>query len=330
MKITVRILKKLAALVLGLLVLSVLVFTMSRLAPTDPLQAYYGDRTEKMSAAEKEAARQRLGLNDSLPVQYVRWLKLALKGDFGISYQYKQPVTRVISQRIGNTLILGGLGFLLTFAGALALGTLCAWYEDRWPDKILCKLGTVSSCIPEFWLSLMLILIFSVTLRWLPSSGAYTIGRADDLLDRAVHLILPITVVILSHLWYYAYLVRSKLLEETRREYVLLARAKGLSRKAVLLRHCLPAILPSYFSLMAISVPHILGGTYLVEAVFSYPGIGTLCYESARYADYNLLMLLCLMTGGLVMVSALLGQAVSARIDPRLRSRDGKAVTAHE
>ena len=98
----------------------------------------------------------------------------------------------------------------------------------------------------------------------------------------------------------------------------------------MLLRHCLPAILPSYFSLMAISVPHILGGTYLVEAVFSYPGIGTLCYESARYADYNLLMLLCLMTGGLVMVSALLGQAVSARIDPRLRSRDGKAVTAHE
>ena len=330
MKITVRILKKLAALVLGLLVLSVLVFTMSRLAPTDPLQAYYGDRTEKMSAAEKEAARQRLGLNDSIPVQYVRWLKLAMQGDFGISYQYKQPVTKVISQRIGNTLILGGLGFLLTFAGALALGTLCAWYEDRWPDKILCKLGTVSSCIPEFWLSLMLILIFSVTLRWLPSSGAYTIGRADDLLDRAVHLILPITVVILSHLWYYAYLVRSKLLEETRREYVLLDRAKGLSRKAVLLRHCLPAILPSYFSLMAISVPHILGGTYLVEAVFSYPGIGTLCYESARYADYNLLMLLCLMTGGLVMVSALLGQAVSARIDPRLRSRDGKAVTAHE
>lgn len=330
MKITVRILKKLAALVLGLLVLSVLVFTMSRLAPTDPLQAYYGDRTEKMSAAEKEAARQRLGLNDSILVQYVRWLKLAMQGDFGISYQYKQPVTKVISQRIGNTLILGGLGFLLTFAGALALGTLCAWYEDRWLDKILCKLGTVSSCIPEFWLSLMLILIFSVTLRWLPSSGAYTIGRADDLLDRAVHLILPITVVILSHLWYYAYLVRSKLLEETRREYVLLARAKGLSRKAVLLRHCLPAILPSYFSLMAISVPHILGGTYLVEAVFSYPGIGTLCYESARYADYNLLMLLCLMTGGLVMVSALLGQAVSARIDPRLRSRDGKAVTAHE
>lgn len=330
MKITVRILKKLAALVLGLLVLSVLVFTMARLAPTDPLQAYYGDRTEKMSAAEKEAARQRLGLNDSIPVQYIRWLKLAMQGDFGISYQYKQPVTKVISQRIGNTLILGGLGFLLTFAGALALGTLCAWYEDRWLDKILCKLGTVSSCIPEFWLSLMLILIFSVTLRWLPSSGAYTIGRADDLLDRAVHLILPITVVVLSHLWYYAYLVRSKLLEETRREYVLLARAKGLSRKAVLLRHCLPAILPSYFSLMAISVPHILGGTYLVEAVFSYPGIGTLCYESARYADYNLLMLLCLMTGGLVMVSALLGQAVSARIDPRLRSRDGKAVTAHE
>ncbi len=312
--------KKLLILMLSGIVLSVVVFSISRLTPSDPLQSYYGERVEKMTAAEKDRARQKLGLNDSIAVQYARWIKNALRGDFGISFKYKQPVTEVIAQRIGNTLILGGIGFVLTFAGALLLGILCAWFENRWIDKILCKLGTLSSCIPEFWLSLMLILVFSVTLRLLPSSGAYSIGKSGDIGDRAAHLILPMTVVIFSHLWYYAYMIRNKLLEEVRADYVLLAKAKGLSKREILFGHCLRNILPAYISLMAISVPHVLGGTYIVETVFGYPGIGTLSYESARYADYNLLMLLCMLTGMLVIFCNMLGQILNERIDPRIKA----------
>ena len=281
--------------------------------------SYYGERVEKMSVEEKEEARERLGLNDPIPTQYVRWLGKALQGDFGISYKYKQDVLEVIGQRIGNTLILGGIGFLLTFGGALGLGILCAWFEDRWPDKILCKGGTLVSCIPEFWLSLLLILIFAVNLHWLPSSGAYDVGRQGDILNRLRHLILPLVIVVLGHLWYYAYMIRNKLLEETRADYVLLGKAKGLSRKQILLGHCLRNVLPAYISLMAISVPHIIGGTYIVETVFSYPGVGALSYESAQYHDYNLLMVLCLMTGILVIFCNMLGQAMNERIDPRIR-----------
>lgn len=128
------------------------------------------------------------------------------------------------------------------------------------------------------------------------------------------------TVVVLSHLWYYAYMLRNKLLEEVRADYVLLARAKGLSRRTILLRHCLRNALPSYLSLMAISVPHILGGTYVVETVFSYPGIGTLAYESARYKDYNLLMVLCILTGAVVILCSIAAQIINERLDPRIRA----------
>ena len=210
----------------------------------------------------------------------------------------------------------------LIFTLALLLGILCAWKEDTWLDRIICKVGTITGCIPEFWLSLLLILVFSMQLKWLPSSGAYSVGKQADFSDRVCHLILPMTVVVLSHLWYYAYMIRNKILDEVREEYVLLARAKGLKRKTVLFRHCLRNTIPSYLGIMAISVPHVLGGTYIVETVFSYPGIGTLAYESARYKDYNLLMLLCLMSGIVVILCNMAAQIINERIDPRMREKE--------
>lgn len=315
-----KILKQLLILVISLFILSIAVFAVSRLAPGDPLISYYGDRTEKMSVEEREFAMEKLGLNDSIPVQYVRWLKLALTGDFGISFKYKQPVTDVIANRLENTLILGGTGFVILFALALLLGILCAWNEDKLIDKLICKVGTISSCIPEFWFSLILILIFSVTLRLLPSSGAYDIGAQSDIGNRIVHMILPLTVIITSHLWYYAYMIRNLLLDEIRSDYVLLAKSKGLSKSEIIIKHCIRNILPAYFSIMAISVPHVMGGTYIVEAVFSYPGIGTLSYESARYHDYNLLMLICLISGAVVILCNMLSQTINEKLDPRMKT----------
>lgn len=312
--------KKLVVFLLSVLVLSVVVFYVARLAPGDPLVSYYGDRTEKMSPQEREWAMEKLGLDEPIYVQYVKWVKNAAHGEFGISFKYKQDVLEVISGRILNTLLLGGIGFLLIFAGSLLLGVFCAWHEDRWIDRILCRLGTISSCIPEFWLSLVLILIFAVNLRLLPTSGAYSAGKADDLADRAVHLILPLVVVTIEHLWYYAYMIRNKILEEVRADYVLLAKAKGLNKRAILFGHCLRNVMPAYLSLMAIAVPHILGGTYVVESVFSYPGIGALSYESARYHDYNLLMILCMMSGILVIFCNMLSQMINEQIDPRIKA----------
>lgn len=312
--------KKLIIFLAGIFVLSISVFFMSRLTPTDPLQSYYGERTEKMSVEEKDRARERLGLNEPIIVQYGKWARNALDGDFGISYKYKQDVLQIIDSRIGNTLLLGGCGFVITFAGAILLGMLCALHEDSLLDKIISSIGTITSCIPEFWVSLVLILIFSVILHWLPSSGAYSIGMESDILDRIRHLILPLIVVVFEHLWYYAYMVRNKLLEEIRADYVLLFKSIGAGKRRILIRHCLKNIMPTIISIMAISVPHIIGGTYIVEAVFSYPGIGMLSYESARYGDYNMLMVLCMLTGVVVIFCNMIGQIINERIDPRIKA----------
>lgn len=314
--------KKVLAFLISVFLLSVLVFYISRLAPGDPLLSYYGESVEKMSVAERAWAEEKLGLSAPIHVQYARWFQNALHGDFGISFKYKMPVTEVIASRIGNTLILGGIGFVLVFAFALLLGILCASMEDKPLDKLLCKLGTITSCIPEFWMSLLLILIFAIYLNWLPSSGAYSIGSKDDIGDRVVHLILPMSIVVINHLWYYAYMVRNKILEEARSDYVLLAKSKGLSKKQILFRHCLRNVIPSYLSIMAISVPHILGGTFIIETVFSYPGIGTLSYESARYKDFNMLMVLTLLSGIVVILCNMIAQTINEQIDPRMKAAE--------
>ena len=161
-RIVWRAAKTVAIFLVSVLVLSLLVFVVSRLAPGDPLVSFYGERAEKLKPAERAAAEARLGLDQPILRQYALWLKGALRGEFGISYKYKMDVLEVIRARLPFTLRLGGIGFLLTFFLALGLGVLCARHEDKGLDRALCKIGTVTSCIPEFWLSLMLILLFSV------------------------------------------------------------------------------------------------------------------------------------------------------------------------
>lgn len=310
--------KKILLLIVSVFILSVIVFAMSRLAPGDPLASYYGDRVERMSQAERQHAIERLGLDGPIIEQYGDWLAQAVHGDFGISFKYKQDVMSVISERLLNTLLLGGIGYILTFLLALVVAVICAFKEGSLLDRAIIKIGTITSCIPEFWLSLVLILFFGVMWHILPSSGAYDVGQEGSITSRIEHMILPLAVLILSHLWYYAYMLRNKLLDEIREDYVLLARAKGLSKRKVMWRHCVRNVLPTMISIMAISINHIIEGTYIIEMVFSYPGIGTLAFESAKYHDYNMLMILVIITGVIIIAGNMIGQAVSERIDARM------------
>ncbi len=311
--------KKIFQYIFFIFILCVLVFYMARLSPGDPLFSYYGDSAERLSTAQKIDAMQKLGLNEPIHTQFIRWISDAARGDFGISYKYKQSVMSIIKKMYKNTLMLGGLAYLLTFALALLLGIFCIIHEDSFIDRAICKIGVVTTCIPSFWTALVLILVFSINLSWLPTGGAYPMGRSGDILGRIRHLVLPISVLVLSHLWYYAYMVRNKLSSEIRKDYVLLCRTKGLSTKRIIFTHCLRNILPSYISIMAVSVPHIIAGTYVVEKVFSYPGLGTLSFESAKYHDYNMLMILCMITGILVVFVNMTGQIISEKIDPRMK-----------
>lgn len=309
------ILKKAGQLILTLVVLSLLVFLISRLAPGDPLKAYYGEAVEKMSVEQLEHAQQRLGLNDPLVVQYVKWAAGALQGDFGISYIYKQPALQVVSQVYGNTLLLAGVSFVLIFILGLLLAVFCVRHEGRAIDRLICKVGIAANSIPEFFVALILILIFSVSLGLLPQSGAHSLGGGGTL----SHLVLPTASIVISHLWYCAYLMRNKLSDEVRKEYILLCKVKGLTQRQIIYKHCMKNIMPAVVSIMAIFLPHLLGGAYVVEMVFSYPGLGELGVESAQYHDYNMLMLVSLITGAVVILANMIAQVINEKLDPRFK-----------
>ncbi|MGL4453040.1 MAG: ABC transporter permease [Sarcina sp.] len=323
-------LKKVFQLILSIFILSFVVFYMSRLAPGEPLKSYYGEAVEKMSLEQQEVAREKLGLNEPIYKQYGIWLTNAFNGDFGISYKYKDNVIDVIGEVFVNTVILGFVAYILTFVLCTLLGIFCALNEGNIFDKIVCTLGNIINSIPTFWIALILILIFSINMGVLPSSGAYEIGMQDSIISRIKHLILPLIVMVLGHLWYYAYMIRNKLLEEIREDYVLLAKIKGCSNKVIVCRHCLKNIMPALITIMAISVPHILGGTFVVEKIFSYPGLGTLTFESAKYHDYNMLMVLCLITGITIIVSNLVAEIINNKIDPRTKQVRGEYFEAKE
>lgn len=311
---------KLIYVILSLLALSLFVFVIAHFAIGDPLQAFYGDVIERMNEASLARARARLGLDEPLIYQYLNYLERLINGDLGISLRYRMPVSKVLDGLFLNTFILGFSSYLLVFLCATLIAIICALYEGRLIDKIICSTGTIFFYTPAFILSVILILIFAVNLQILPSFGAYDLGQKANLSNRLYHLILPLTVMILTHVWYYGYTFRNKLLEELRKEYVLSYKAKGLSNFEIVGIKCLRNILPTILNFMAISVPHILGGTYVVEAVFNYPGLGALAIDSAKNHDYNLLMCIVMLTGFLVIVSALLAKTLGEIADPRLKN----------
>lgn len=319
-----KFIKNIIQLIVLMVVLSVIVFYMARMAPGDPLISYYGEGVERMSTSDKEKAREELGLNDPLYIQYGKWIENAIEGDFGISFKYKEDVKVIINDVYINTLLLGGIGFLITFITAITLGVFSATKEDSKVDKFICAIGNIINVIPTFWIALIVILIFSVNMKLFPSSGAYSIGNEGDWISRIEHLILPVLVLVIGHIWYYAYIIRNKLVEELREDYVLLCKIKGVSNISIIAKHCLRNSWTTIISLMAVSVPHILGGTYVVEKVFSYPGLGTLCFESAKYHDYNMLMVLTLITGLMVFVANFIANTVNNVIDPRIRHTSSK------
>ena len=327
------ILKKAAQLVLSLLVLSLIVFFVSRWAPGDPLKAYYGEAIERMSAEQLAAAEERLGLNDPLIVQYADWFINALHGDFGISYQYKQPAADVIGQVFGNTVALALISFALIFILGLLLAVFCVRREGKTIDRIICRIGVATNSIPEFFVALLLILIFAMGLGILPQSGANSIGIGAAtgnglavLIDRITHLILPVSAIVISHLWYCTYLMRNKLSDEMTKDYTLMLKVKGLSEKQIIYKHCLKNIMPACVSIMAIFLPHLLGGAYVVELVFSYPGLGKLGVESAQYHDYNMLMLVCLITGAMVITANIIAQIINEKLSPEIKEERGRII----
>lgn len=316
-----NLLSRLLGLLLSLWLLTLLIFILARLLPGSPLNALLGDNADLLGDDLRRAALAGRGFDRPLPLQYLSWLGSLLQGDLGFSLYYKQPVSNLLPPLLANSLVLGGLSYLLILILAPALALICVRYEGRLPDLLLRKIGSIFYFLPSFTLALLLIMVFSVNLNLLPGSGAYTAGAAQTLPDRLQHLILPVAVMVLSHVWYYAALLRSRLCLEVRRPYVLTARACGEGSWRILSLICFKAAMPLWLNLLAVSAAHIVGGTMVVEAVFNYPGLGAAAVNATKNHDYELLLAITLLCGSLILTAALTAHALTALIDPRFKDR---------
>lgn len=307
--------------VIGIVILN---FFLLQLAPGDAADVMAG---EAGSATEETMAmlRQRFGLDLPLLQQLYAYLGNLAHGSLGFSPRYNLPVATLIAQRLPGTLLLMGLALTIALALGIALGAIMALNAGRWPDRILSIASLVFYSVPGFWIGLMLIVLFSVTLGWLPSGGAETIGSGKAgfaaLLDRLRHMILPATSLSLFYVAIYARLTRASVLEVASQDFVRTASAKGLSPLTIAARHVLRNALLPVTTLAGMHFGGILGGAVVVETVYSWPGLGRLAFEAVLRRDFNVLLGVLLLSSLLVIFINMVVDLVQAWLDPRIEVR---------
>ena len=300
--------------------ITLLVFLMVNLAP--------GTITDLMgegasSGADKAALEASLGLDQPLPVRYVQWLAGLFRGNLGQSYFYDRPVSRLIAQRVGPSLLLTGSGVVLAVAIALPLGILAAWKPRSVWDRITSVLSLISYGVPGFFLCLAGIAVFAVTLGWLPTQGMYAAGTFTSLPDLLRHLILPAGVVCVSSLGELVKQTRAACLEALGQDYIVTARAKGLTDGAVMVRHAFRGSLVPVLTTILSHIPHILGGSVVVEQIFGWPGMGSLLFSGISQRDYPVVMGVTVVIALAVLLTNLLLDLVYGFADPRVRYGKG-------
>jgi peptide/nickel transport system permease protein len=299
---------------------SLAVFALGKASPFDPVASYFGVRILRASPEQIARIRESWGVDDPVVVQYLRWLGNLLTGDLGDSRLFQQPVAEVISERLGWSVLLAGSGLLLAVALALVLGTLAAWRPGGWLDRAVTGTGFALEAAPVFWLALGALSVFAVWLRWLPAGGLTDPGATLSVGQVAEHLLLPACVLGIGQAPWLTLFVRQALLEALTEDYVVGARARGLSERAVVLRHALRTALLPFLTLVGARVPELITGALLVETVFSWPGIASATVGAARAVDFPLLAALTLLSAVAVLVGNLVADALYTLADPRVRA----------
>jgi peptide/nickel transport system permease protein len=314
---TSYVLRRLAQMVPLLLGITVVLFAVIQAAPGGP-EAALLESGRFIDPAVIEAYRERLGVDQPVHVQYVRWISAAVQGDLGVSFSTTRPVSEMILERLPATLELMGASFLLAAVLAFALGILSAVKQYSWWDHAGTGLSFVGIAMPVFWLALILQLVFGVWLGWLPVAGTQTVGDTS-LMDHLAHLVLPASVLSFRYVAGWSRYLRASLLTALRADYVRTARAKGLTEAAVVGVHALRNALIPVVSIMALNLAGLFSGAVITETVFAWPGIGRMFVQAMFARDYPLLMGILLLGSMMVVVFNLVADIVYGVLDPRIR-----------
>jgi peptide/nickel transport system permease protein len=307
--------RRLVETVVLLLVVSVVVFALVTQAPGGP--GILLDRN--MGPAEIERMRAILGLDQPVPVQYARWLGQVVRGNLGVSYQAGLPVLEIIGQMLPNTLLLSAAALVISLVVAIPAGVISAVRPYSKTDHAVTLLALSGVSIPTFWFGLMLIVLFSIVLGWLPPGGARTIGAPPSTLDTLRHLAMPALVLGLASMALFARYTRSAVMAVLREDYVRTARAKGLAEGVVVWRHAVRNALLTIVTIVGVQLPRLVGGAAVTETVFAWPGMGSLAVRAAFERDYPMIMGITLVISAVVALSSLLVDFVYVYVDPRIR-----------
>lgn len=299
------------------------VFLLMKGSPVDPVDAYLGPAIATAGPEQRAQIEAAWGLDRPVAEQFLSWAGQLLTGDLGYSTSYNAPVAEVMAQRIGASLALTGLAWMLSGALGFLLGVVAAAQEGRWPDRLIRVYCYVLAGTPTFWLAILMLMVFSVRLGWTPVCCAGPIGIPPDqvsLWHKLHHLMLPLATLTLFGVAAIALHTRVKLIEVLQSDYVLLARAQGASMRDIVLRHGIRnAALPALTALMA-SSGEIIGGAILAEQVFAWPGLGRATVEAGLKGDVPLLLAIALLTTVIISSANLLADRLYRVLDPRMRT----------
>ncbi len=299
-----------------MILITMLCFLLINLAPYDAIDAQI---SEDMSAAEVEQLREELGLNDSLPVQYARWVGNVMKGDLGKSLISRTDIATDLKVKIPNTIKLVLPSYATAFILAIGIGLLAGRYKGTWIDKLINGLASIGLAVPTFWVGLLFMYFLGLKLDLFPLYGMYTIGKEGDLGDFMLHFAMPYMVLTIGFLPDLIRYVRSSTLTQFEEDYVTVQRAFGSSQGTILLRHVSKNVLLPMITKLGMALPMLVTGAVITETVFSWPGIGVYFVTAIKSLDYPIVMAVLLLSGSLVILGNLLSDILCALIDPRIR-----------
>ena len=316
------IIKRLLHMIPVLFIISVVIFGIIKAMPGDPVNAYLGPGSQ-VSAEQRDKIRHLLGLDQPIYIQYGKWLGRMCKGEFGDSFTYRMPVSKVIPEFIWNSFILNILAFVVGFIVSVIVGVICAVKRYSVFDNFWTVFSLVRISIPSFFFALLLIFIFSIKFQWLPIGGKSTPGLEGNSIthgwDVFRHMILPATVIGLATLADNVRYVRNAMLEVLKQDYVRTARSKGVAEWLVIFKHAFRNGLIPIVTLIGLYIPTLFSGSVLLETVFCWPGIGYESYNALMSRDYNLAMTLMMFIALLTLVGFLLSDILYSFVDPRVK-----------
>lgn len=311
--------KRILQLIPILFIVVTFIFVITRMVPGDPAAVMLGPQA---SVEAVEELREELGLNDSIGEQYLEYLKGIMKGDFGKSYYYNEPVLKLIIERFPNTLLLSFASIIIALLVGIPIGIISAIRQYSIFDYVAMVLALIGVSMPIFWLGLMMVLVFSVNLAWLPSIGMGSMSKG--LWDVISHLILPSVCLSTIPAATFARITRSSMLEIIKQDYIKALRAKGLKERIVVYKHAFKNALPPILTVLGLQMSSLLSGAILTETIFSWPGMGKLIVDAIGNRDYALIQSAVLFIAIIYVFINLLVDIAYLYVNPKVSYETGK------